>query len=340
MNFLRKNARYFFATNAFETFVVSCFVIHAVLAVFFYEVGILPGAVINIISCIFYAVCFCFKGEREQTGIFMFYIEIGLCSMLMVLLVSLKCGFFLYLLPLPFTSYLEVKDKRRRRGLFLAALIAMLLEIPVSLAGDVIFPEYRAIIEPYNYPLLMANFAVVILSNLYVISFMADKDKAISETQYKSEHDVLTGIYNRTFFTRYIKNLADEGPINGAIIMFDIDDFKKVNDQYGHDVGDLAIKMVTKVARSMVRSEDVVVRWGGEEFVIFINGMDLNKAQFKAEEIRSAIESTPYHEGKCLTVTIGVTEAHGNETFDTALKRADDNLYTGKTTGKNKVVAE
>jgi len=340
MDFIRKNVKYFFAVNAYETFVVSCFVFNVGLAFFFYQINLLPPAVINCICCLFYAVCFCLKGEKEQTGMQMFYVEIALFSVIMTVLFSAGCGFILYCTPFPFTSYMEVNDRKKSKHIFIASLIVMLAEIPLSVAGGFLFKDYRLAIEPYREILLLINFGIVVLSNLFVVSYMAAKDKAISETQFKSEHDVLTGMYNRTFFSRYIKNLATKGPVKGAIIMFDIDNFKKINDQYGHDVGDVALKMVTKVARSLVRTEDVAVRWGGEEFIIFLQDMELSKAADKAEEIRAAIEATPYSDGHHLTVTFGVTVATGDETFESALKRADDNLYAGKTTGKNKVVAE
>ncbi|MBO4680247.1 MAG: GGDEF domain-containing protein [Lachnospiraceae bacterium] len=340
MDFIRKNARYIFAVNAYESFVVSCFVFNAVLAFFFYEIGILPATIINILSLIFFAVCFCLKGGREDIGIQLFYIEVAIFSVVMTTLFSAGCGFILYCTPFPFTSYMEINDRGKRRLIFISSILLMLLEIPLSILGGHIFGDYRLMIEPYREVLLLVNFGIVVLSNLYVVSYIAEKDKAISETQYKSEHDVLTDAYNRTFFSRYIKNLASQGPISGALIMFDIDNFKKINDKFGHDIGDIALKMVTKVAKSLVRTEDVLVRWGGEEFIIFIRGMELDKAAEKAEEIRSAIAETPFYEDNCLTVTLGVTEAQSDEFFEIALKRVDDNLYAGKTSGKNKVVAE
>ena len=339
MNSIRRYLRYLFGANSFESFVIGCFVLHGILAVFLYEVGILPGTIINAVSCVVYAVCFCFKGEKEQTAIFIFYLEIGLFSALMTTLLSARSGFFLYCLPLPITSYLVIKDRGKRKGIFIGAIFLVLLEIPLSIVGETFFGGYRLLAEPYIYFTLLVNMAIVAFSNVFAVSYMVDRDKATSEAQYKSEHDALTGLCNRTFFNRYIKNLAAEGPIRGAVIMFDIDNFKLVNDQYGHDIGDLALKMVAKVAKGLVRSEDVAVRWGGEEFIIFIKDMELKKAADKAEEIRAAIEETPYYEDKVITVTLGVTDTYGSETFETVIKRADDNLYAGKTSGKNKVVA-
>ena len=102
MDFIRKNAKYLFGVNAFETFEVSCFVLSVAYAFFFYKIGVLPAAIVGVVGCLFYVVCFCFKGGNEQAVFILFYLEIGIFSMIMTTFFSADCGFFLYVTTLPF----------------------------------------------------------------------------------------------------------------------------------------------------------------------------------------------------------------------------------------------
>ena len=331
-----------YSSGSGPVFIIACFWFHVWVAWFFFRNGILPVAIMSVCSCIVYLTIPFLKGENlEQNAIFIIFCEISVFSLLSTMVLSMRSGFFLYCLPLPLTSYIEIRNAKRRKYLFISTTIAMLLLVPLSDLAGGLFREYREIMQPYDYMFLVGNFFVVVASyaiNVYL--YMRIQERIVKETKYKSEHDPLTSAHNRAYFSQFMQEITKSGRPSGCFIMFDIDNFKQINDRHGHDVGDMALKCVSKVASGMVRENDVFVRWGGEEFVIFIENIRLDYAAMKAEEIREAIADTAYHGTNHLTVSLGVAEIHEGEPFMNTLKRADENLYAAKESGKNKVVAK
>jgi len=120
--------------------------------------------------------------------------------------------------------------------------------------------------------------------------------------------------------------------------MMDIDHFKAINDNHGHAVGDDVLKVVAECLSIEKRKEDVLARFGGEEFVLLLDHCDVVQAEIKAEKLRAAIE-TLQPAGLKITVSIGVAQLNLQETeFTEPLKRADDALYIAKEQGRNRVV--
>lgn len=124
-----------------------------------------------------------------------------------------------------------------------------------------------------------------------------------------------------------------------TIILFDIDNFKLLNDSFGHLVGDEILQGVARVVKSNLRESDVLCRYGGEEFVILLENTDLNGGMIVAEKIRLAIERTPELMDKAVTASFGVAEVLLSESNHSALNRADKAMYSSKSSGRNRVSA-
>lgn len=154
--------------------------------------------------------------------------------------------------------------------------------------------------------------------------------------------DKLTNVYNRQAFDMMIKKALKENKMNPSkmsLIIFDIDEFKEINDTYGHAVGDRVIKKVSDIAVSSVTEADSVFRWGGDEFVILLKNCSVEKAFNTAEKIKTTIFNTEFHEkGKKFKTSLscGVIEHRNNENEDDMLRRADELLYKSKQKGKNR----
>jgi two-component system cell cycle response regulator len=128
-------------------------------------------------------------------------------------------------------------------------------------------------------------------------------------------------------------------------MMFDVDHFKAVNDQFGHPGGDDALRQLADRALRGVRSIDLVARLGGEEFVVVMPETSLPAATMVAERLRRAVAGEPFFihatsERQPITISIGVAVAQSGDTVDTLLQRADDALYQAKNGGRNRVVAQ
>lgn len=157
--------------------------------------------------------------------------------------------------------------------------------------------------------------------------------------------DALTDTYNRRFLQEtadtLIAGISRRGSIS-AFLMCDLDFFKEVNDQHGHDVGDLVLKETTGCIKKIVRSSDIIVRFGGEEFLVILLDINIGSAQIVAEKIRIAMEHHKVHiAGGFLTktVSIGICEIpEDTHSLWDAIKYADIALYKAKEAGRNRVV--
>ena len=172
----------------------------------------------------------------------------------------------------------------------------------------------------------------------------------LEKARVESATDGLTGIYNRKAFDKRIRELVDENKASRAsfsLLIMDIDDFKKINDNYGHQTGDRVILAVVSKCRQSIRGEDFLARYGGEEFVIILPGASMKNAVKKANHICKAIAGTRY----CLddiqgsptlsvTISIGVSSLQEGDTVAAITDRADRALYAAKHAGKNRVVSE
>lgn len=151
-------------------------------------------------------------------------------------------------------------------------------------------------------------------------------------------HDSLTGLFNR----RKLESLlaleierAARYTRQFAIILFDIDAFKAVNDQYGHDTGDAVLREVAITVQQQLRSSDMLGRWGGEEFVVLLPEANAPGVQRVAETLRSQVAAAKFSGIKQLTISLGITMYTAGDTLDSILRRADQALYEAKAAGRN-----
>jgi len=162
----------------------------------------------------------------------------------------------------------------------------------------------------------------------------------------RTVRDALTGVYNRAYFLNQIRALLDRNGVLGlglAVIMLDVDNFKRVNDLYGHLVGDMVLKEVAAVLRDSTRSEDLVARYGGEEFVIALPVTSLAPAVARAERIRMTLAKRRITCGEdelCVTASLGVSfeRACPLRNVQALIVTADRALYRAKAEGRNRVV--
>ncbi len=152
--------------------------------------------------------------------------------------------------------------------------------------------------------------------------------------------DKLTGAYNRTKFDEIMEREIDRAkrynkPL--TLMMYDIDYFKKVNDMFGHSVGDYVLKTVVNIVNENMRAVDYLMRWGGEEFIIISPESDKESGVYIANRMRKVVENHRFENAGKVTVSFGVTEFKGDDDEDSLLKRVDDAMYKAKQNGRNRV---
>ena len=163
-----------------------------------------------------------------------------------------------------------------------------------------------------------------------------EKKKLITE----SLTDPLTGILNRRAILEELSQRMNHHLYDFehlSILMLDIDFFKKINDNYGHIVGDKVLIKVSEIISQLIRGFDTVGRYGGEEFLVILPNTNSENAYKAAERIRKKIEETEFDDIEHLTVSIGFT-SYADESIESLINKTDQNLYEAKRTGRNKVV--
>lgn len=168
-------------------------------------------------------------------------------------------------------------------------------------------------------------------------------NEVMKQLEILSKIDPLTELYNRRSMIEEMeseeKNCQDN--CSFTIVMGDIDFFKTVNDTYGHDCGDSVLKDISKVIKLVIRKQDSVARWGGEEFLILFKDYNADNAKELTERIRKAVSTHDFNFNNSkinITMTFGISQYTEGDTLDEVIKRADNALYEGKKAGRNTVI--
>lgn len=216
-------------------------------------------------------------------------------------------------LPRESTVYLQHKKGHR---------VPVMIKIMPIKSGD----EVIGAIETFN-------------DNVKENQIMRDMEKfKILATQ-----DQLTELPNRRYIDQYLESKIHEFKtlnIPFGVMFIDIDEFKKINDSYGHHFGDEVLKMVADVFKGAKRTTDLIGRWGGEEFIGIFVGIDGNQLKIIAEKLRVLIEKSEVRaleEKVKVTISIGATIARKQDTLKSIIKRADKLLYESKSSGRNMI---
>ncbi len=161
-------------------------------------------------------------------------------------------------------------------------------------------------------------------------------------TRDLSLRDPLTSLHNRYYLMEQVPVMIEQAKNSGkplSMLVIDVDHFKKVNDTHGHSTGDAVLVGIAETLRSLIRNNMLLVRYGGEEFVMLFPGTNLLQASVGAEHIRSRIEALNPG-GIPVTASFGAAEWKPGESFDQLFRRADECVYKAKAAGRNQVVAE
>jgi len=188
---------------------------------------------------------------------------------------------------------------------------------------------------------LVLTLLAALLSSVFISILLSErkKQKIVHDL---AVHDALTGIYNRHGINEILNQKLEEFKRDKnslSVIFFDIDFFKRVNDTYGHDMGDYVLENIAELVSLEIRASDIFARWGGEEFILFLPKTDIVEAVNVAEKLRGIIQEHAFSDIDSITCSFGVTHLEEGDTKVLFLKRVDELLYYAKETGRNKVVS-
>lgn len=188
------------------------------------------------------------------------------------------------------------------------------------------------------------QFKQIILSNKIIEKQNIKLKEAYNKMEELAKTDMLTNLSNRRDMYHKIKHETDRFERNKkpfAILMGDLDNFKKINDNYGHDAGDYVLSSIASLMVSTMRKQDIVGRWGGEEFLLLLPETNLEGGKKIAEKLRVNIKNKTMHYKNFnikVTMTIGVSVYSHKHTIEESIKKADEAMYRGKIRNKNCIV--
>jgi len=195
--------------------------------------------------------------------------------------------------------------------------------------------------ESFKLRIILSLILVIFLASAseYLLERAFNKMKELKKTLEKiSRQDPLTGLHNRRV---YDEDIYDIHNTDGVILICDIDNFKKINDTYGHTVGDRVLVEVSNYIKRNTRQEDVAIRWGGEEFFIFLTHTTLEDGYRISELLRKCIETLPIKtnndESINITISIGLSIVNETITLASAITSADNAMYLAKKSGRNRI---
>ena len=342
--------------NKFQIIIYSVGSVHILLFLLFLYLQVTALYIFNVFSVVTYAFC-AYMVQRHQEKLlsvfYVTYLEILLHSFVASLCVGWQYGFMMYIIArVSFCfhmCYNLIEGRKRYVVAFILSLFAFLTFICCRLIIMIKEPFYTTEISPifecviYVFNSICTFVFIIGITLIYVVEIQMSTNKLNMQNallEKMANTDPLTGLYNRRSIQVFLDH-AVESDSEFCIIMCDIDDFKKVNDTYGHDFGDVVLKDIAGIIRHFIEGYGYVCRWGGEEILILSN-QNLEQTKITAEKIRRNIAN---HLFSCkdklihCSITIGIASHKQGKTLDETIELADYNLYCGKRNGKNKVVA-
>jgi len=204
-------------------------------------------------------------------------------------------------------------------------------------------------------PLYSDAFKLRIVLSLFLVTFLASIYEYLGQKRFESmkvmskqleeasNKDHLTQVYNRRGIHKKLENTYRHHKTdnkNFSLMLCDIDYFKKINDNFGHEAGDKVLKIVARKIENIIRKEDIVSRWGGEEFLVLLPNTSIEAAYEVGEKIRKSIENISFKYGEhniTMTVSIGIAEKENGLSITEIINKADTNMYVAKKEGRNTV---
>ncbi len=325
--------------------------VHVFLVFFFAVTHVALMTAVNVVSVLIYVSLFLVvRYGKSRLYILVTFVEIMLHMVLAVMYVGWDCGFQFYcfgcMAMVFYTDYFFARAKLKRVNTVLLSVISALsfpacLILSRNYAPRYILDDDVAVIITAVNALFMFAFAAVCLGLL-----VSKANYYEDELARQANHDKLTGLVNRNYLIEHLQKVyAGENMADYWLAILDIDDFKKINDTYGHNCGDYVLKSVAGLIAENSCGM-IPCRWGGEEFILVGRMVEHRtagpgSASFVMEKLRVAVEKYDFrYEGReiKLTVTIGLARYMQEQNVDDWVNAADEKLYRGKQAGKNRLV--
>lgn len=343
-NFTFKNNRYI--ETAYRSIVYLALLYHVLFlcliagfhfpAVFVYYLGV----------CLYYvAMLRMVKGSRYRIATALVHVEVITFMTVNTILFGWNAGFHAYLLALASLVYFNPFDKKQVMYIFSAVEAVMFFFLKIYTIYHVPVLDVGTKMRDIFYLMNYAGCFIIVVSGAAVSKVSADMterrlEKKTQSLQSQADHDTLTRLFTRSYLIKHFHRVEEKG-MPFSIVMCDIDNFKKINDTYGHNCGDYILESIAGIIGNYSPENSIVTRWGGEEFILLLEDCDITKSRPLVEKIREKVAETKfvYKESHLhVTMTFGISTSMEQRDLTGLVELADNRMYVGKQNGKNRVV--
>lgn len=285
------------------------------------------------------------KKNKYRLATVLVHVEIISFMLINTVLFGWNAGFHAFLLALASLVYFNPFERKRVMYFFsgLEAVLFFCLKIYTIYYAPVldVGTKMRDVFYLLNY----AGCFIVVVCGAAVSKVSADMTerrlkKKTQSLQNQADHDPLTHLWTRPYLIKQF-HLVEEKGMPFSVVMCDIDNFKKINDTYGHNCGDYILESIAGVIVENSPNNSVVTRWGGEEFILLLEDCDITKSRPMVEKIREKVSEADftYKEKRLhVTMTFGISTSMERRDLTGLIELADDRMYVGKQNGKNQVI--
>ncbi len=323
-------------------FLINCMYVHVSSFFYFLFYGAYTLCWINAVSIVIYVFLMLYAKRNSDRVMAISHIEIIVFSIICEMMTEGNFGFLFFTLSMVAVIFC-LPDISKSKKLFLQflAVLGTFTIFFLSTFKVCPLPDFRINMDAQKDFILFWNIWAA-MGNIIFVSFifMAEQEKNKSALEYNMNHDQLTGLYNRRFLYSALDSTNHTLPVY-SIAMVDLDDFKRINDTYGHEIGDRVLVALSDILKTSVGPDDILVRWGGEEFIVYMPGTDKDAGYEKLSEILNRIREyrlIESDEAISFTATMGLATGTSLNNYEQLIDEADQKLYYGKKNGKNRIV--
>ena len=314
--------------------------VHVVLIPVFAHIGAVTLAIVNVLSvCAWAGGIFLIKQGLTSLALRVFCLEVVIHSTIVCAMLGLDAGFQFYLWTVSCLLMIDYQLTLKRASLY-SVLMIIAFALLYVFFSNTNYPFAYSELLPH---IKIINIIIAGLPMIYGMGFI--REITLSQRLELTEmaaRDPLTKLFNRRFAKKRIMNARESGIMNNSplcMAMADIDQFKRINDNYGHDKGDTILVNISRLISEFMSEDDIAVRWGGEEFLLILTQSNERQAFAKIEALRTkiaALEAHPDCPDLKVTMSFGLIEWQPLTPIEKMLQYADSALYESKHSGRNK----
>lgn len=326
---------------------IALLLIHICLLLLFLWLHLWFMVIVNVFSVSIYGGMLPISRKNAYLFLVVTIFEIWIHMVLAVICSGWSMGFQVYSFALlPVIFYGDYMGSRLQKKTINPIILSIM--VVISYLGLRIYTWYYDVHLAVENPFLEmgVSFFNAVFMLVFLIIFQANYEKLMKQTDQVASKDQLTGLNNRHSMRNIIRTVVERqnGEEMMAFAMADIDNFKKVNDTYGHKAGDLVLQEVANRIEEIQSKDLYVCRWGGEEFLIMARGEECfellkESMDIVLRQVRDMVVDYGKHSIR-VSITAGLAKKQKQETVDEVIHRADEYLYQGKVSGKNRLVCQ